>query len=190
MEDYSKDLARLISKDCQSLVESSDILVARVRDGNTVDYRIIKQGQDRELVEYVIVEKTEAEDVLVWSIAKLCSNKDWIMKFPAGMKAWQMKGRESVQHRRDSDFAQLANGFSLKTANRSGFLYYREDTRILEMYVEMSGVAKYNFILYWEGLEKWVYPQEMLTTTAKRKELRIQVQQWLDDHGYKTNPPD
>jgi len=190
LENYDKDLAKLISKDCQILVEASDILVARVRDGKALDYRIIEKGQDRELIDYVIVEKAEEEDVLVWSIAKLCSNKDWIMKFPAGMKAWQMKGRESVQHRRDSDFAQLSNGLSLKTGDRSGHLYYREDTRILEMYVEMSGVAKYNFILYWDGLEKWVYPEELITSEAKRKELRVLVQQWLADHGYKTNPPD
>jgi hypothetical protein len=190
VENYDKDLARLITKDCQDLVETSDILVARVREGNTLDYRIIEKGQDRELIDYVINEKTEAEDVLVWSIAKLCNNKDWIMKFPAGMKAWKMKGRESVQHRRDSDFAQLSNGFSLKTGDRSGYLYYREDTQILEMYVEMSGVAKYNFILDWDGLEKWVYPKELITPEAKREELRVQVQQWLDDHGYKTNPPD
>jgi hypothetical protein len=61
---------------------------------------------------------------------------------------------------------------------------------MLEIYVEISGVRKYEFLLSWDGLERWVYPASAIIEPDERAQLLGLVRKWLDGHGYKTNPPD
>ena len=61
---------------------------------------------------------------------------------------------------------------------------------MLEMYVEMSARRKYSFILYWEDLERWVHPEEVVIDSKQKARLLAQTIAWLDEHDYTPNPPD
>ena len=65
---------------------------------------------------------------------------------------------ESEQKRRKLVFPKLETGFTHIRDGRSGFLYYKRAGRMLELYTEISGVPEYNFLIWEEGLEYWVYP--------------------------------
>jgi hypothetical protein len=94
---------------------------------------------------------------------------------------------ESERKRRESVFPKLEKGFTHKRHGRSGFLYYKNAGRMLELYTEVSGVPEYNFLIWEEGLEYWVYPNRESLWVEEKKRISKELEYWLRKQGHKTN---
>jgi hypothetical protein len=57
----------------------------------------------------------------------------------------------------------------------------------LEIYIEMSGVAHYDMLVWPEGLDEWVYPEAMPLTSDERMDVRGQFSTWLSQQRFKTD---
>ncbi|MCG8434608.1 MAG: hypothetical protein MJA83_11305 [Gammaproteobacteria bacterium] len=189
-EEINRSLANHLESQCKALLEECDITAARVKSGREVNRRTFKKGQIAELLNYLVEEKTEEEEVLIWPSVAECREDNWKVKYPAGMKSWHERQLKSVEQRRAGEFSSLVDGITLKQDTRSGYLYYKENDRLLEIYVEMSAVKKYDFLLSWEGLNSWVYPEKVETTDEERKRLQELVENWLNEKAYKVNSPE
>jgi len=95
--------------------------------------------------------------------------------------------QESEAKRRESIFPKLECGFTLKQRGRSGYLYYKTEDQMLEFYTEMSGVPEYHYLIWEDGLEKWVYPVSEPTTSEEQKRISAELVSWLKVQGHKTD---
>jgi len=95
--------------------------------------------------------------------------------------------RHKQQERRAKVGAALPQGFTFRPDGRSGFIYYRAGDRVLEIYVEMSGVALYDLLVWPEGLEDWIYPEAVPLTPDERIALRDEFRAWLKQQSFKTD---
>jgi len=94
---------------------------------------------------------------------------------------------ESEQKRRELVFPKLENGFTHKRRGRSGYLYYKNAGRMLELYTEISGVPEYHFLIWEEGLENWVYPYRESLWVEEKKRISKELVYWLRKQGHKTD---
>ena len=90
-------------------------------------------------------------------------------------------------NRRTKVAPALPQGFTFHPDGRSGFIYYRAGDRVLEIYVEMSGVAHYDVLVWPEGLDTWVYPERTPLTADELIEVRKQFSAWLRQQNFKTD---
>jgi hypothetical protein len=93
----------------------------------------------------------------------------------------------SEQERRELVFPTLENGFTHTQRGRSGYLYYKDAGRMLELYTELSGVPEYHFLIWEEGLEAWVYPNRESLSTEEKTRISQELGYWLRKQGHKTN---
>lgn len=90
------------------------------------------------------------------------------------------------RHLRDKvDSLIKMNGFYLKMNGRSGTIYFVKDGKLCEIDCEMSGVKKFDIIIYSEGLLEWVLPEKLLIHQDERKEIIECLKFWLDKQGVK-----
>ena len=94
---------------------------------------------------------------------------------------------QSQGNRRAKVAPTLPQGFTFRPDGRSGFIYYRLGDRVLEIYVEMSGVALYDMLVWPEGLDDWVFPEARPLTGDERIDVRSQFRAWLSEQGLKTD---
>ncbi len=189
-EDIDQSFAAQIADGCAELLAKSDLIVARRKDDVEINSRTIVKGGVADFVKFIVEEKQEDEEVVVWTSEEEREKDNWTMRYPVRMKAFYKEAREAVTARRLAAFESVDDGFTLQTEGRSGYLYYRDGARMLEMYVEMSGTRQYNFILYWEGLERWIYPDEAVIDTAQKARLVDLTKAWLNEHDYTPNSPE
>ena len=95
--------------------------------------------------------------------------------------------QESEQMRRESIFPSLENGFKHILSGRSGFLYYKSENRMLELYTEISGVPEYHFLIWEDGLEYWVYPNREPVSAKDQNRISEELLSWLKGQGHKTD---
>ena len=182
----------LLAEHCATLLGQSDVLASRVRDGRGIAWRIIARGRIPDLVAFVLDEKLESEEVLVWPAGDVCRLDNWAIKYPAQMRAEWRRGRAQVAARRAAVFAEMNDGFCLRMdgpSNRSGWLYHRADDRLLDVYVEATGYEEYDYIIDWAALEAWTYPVHAPLSSESRAQLTRKVGDWLDAQNMSTNPP-
>jgi len=84
-----------------------------------------------------------------------------------------------VRQKMKSDFALLPEGFSLRSRGRDGFVYFREEDRVLELYWEISGVDDYDWLLSLESTKQWAHPKGENPSEAKRQEIIDALERWL-----------
>ena len=95
--------------------------------------------------------------------------------------------RQSQLDRRIQVAPTLRQGFTFRPDGRSGFIYFRSGDRVLEIYVEMSGVPEYDMLVWPDGLDTWVYPEGVPLTADERTEVRNQFSTWLSQQKFKTD---
>lgn len=97
--------------------------------------------------------------------------------------------RQRQQERRAKVVSTLAPGFTFCPEGRSGFIYYydRPGDRLLEVYVEMSGVPQYDLLVSRSGLDTWVHPRVSPLTRDERSDIRSQFAAWLGQQDFKTD---
>ncbi|HVX91193.1 MAG TPA: Imm74 family immunity protein [Candidatus Paceibacterota bacterium] len=89
------------------------------------------------------------------------------------------------------EFAALPEGFSLRSHGRSGFVYFRERERVLELYWEISGVEDYDWLLSLEATKSWAHPKEEKVPEAERQRIVDALESWLASKKIRTDafPP-
>lgn len=95
--------------------------------------------------------------------------------------------QDSERKRRESVFLKLSPGFTFKPRGRAGYIYYKNTDRLLELYVEMSGVPEYDFLIWEDVLEKWVYPTTEPTSAKEQKRISKELVAWLKQNNFKTD---
>lgn len=73
--------------------------------------------------------------------------------------------------RRGADFPALEEGYTFKADGRSGFVYFREDDRVLEIYWEMSGVPEYDILISPLEITSWTRPEDQLIPPEQRQQI-------------------
>lgn len=92
----------------------------------------------------------------------------------------------AIRRRRDG-VAQLPEGFSFRPSGRDGFIYYRKDHRILELYWEMSGLDDQDIILFLRGLRQWVLPVSEAVDLADQRGIEAALRQWLTSNNMRAS---
>jgi len=83
------------------------------------------------------------------------------------------------QKRRQTDFPRLAQGYTFKADGRSGYVYYREGERVLEIYWEMSGVPEYDILISLSEIRNWTTPEAVLIPSDKRDQIISGLKEFL-----------
>ena len=78
------------------------------------------------------------------------------------------------------------NGFVLKTHGRSGMIYFSENGKLCEIYVEMSGVSEYDMLVYFSNLF-WLLPEKKRLTKLEENNLKVELMIWLKDKNIKSD---
>ncbi len=97
--------------------------------------------------------------------------------------------REARAHRRSEAASTLAPGFTFRPVGRSGFIYFRSGERVLEVYVEMAGVAPYDMLVWPEGLENWIYPERLPLSSGELQSVRREFGAWLKQQNFTPDYP-
>ena len=58
---------------------------------------------------------------------------------------------------------------------------------MLEIYTEISGVPEYDFLIWEEGLEDWVYPNRESLSELEKERISKELVFWLRRQRFKTN---
>ena len=78
------------------------------------------------------------------------------------------------------------DGFTLKLHGRSGFIYFVERNTFVELYVEISGVAEYDLLIYFEKeIER--YPNRILLEQEEKSRLKTELIKWLKEKKIKSD---
>jgi hypothetical protein len=85
------------------------------------------------------------------------------------------KPRERQKHA----FEKYADGFTFESAGRSGYIYYREDGKLAELYWEMPGLDDYDILLHLDGASDWVFPTTEKIAGEKRRTIIDTLEAWL-----------
>jgi hypothetical protein len=71
------------------------------------------------------------------------------------------------------------NGFHLKENGRTGAIYYVNNKRICEFEYELSGVNEFDFFIYFDSLNNWLFPIIQPINGEEKKQIKVELQQWL-----------
>jgi hypothetical protein len=94
---------------------------------------------------------------------------------------------KSFLERRAAVFPRLQPGFTFEGTGRCGYIYFKEDRHMLEVYWEMSGVPQYDFLLSREGLGEWCYPEVAKVTSIRQTEILADLRAWLRERKMRTD---
>lgn len=88
--------------------------------------------------------------------------------------------RWNAKRRSKHEVHKLEEGFSFRASGRDGFIYFKEDEKIMELYWEMSGVPQYDILLSLGGLSEWALPSVEPTDHDKQVEILAKLKAWLE----------
>jgi hypothetical protein len=92
------------------------------------------------------------------------------------------------EERRKRDcVSDLPEGFSLKAHGRSGYIYYKEKGKLVEVYCELSGVPEYHFLTSSEDFKTWALPKKEPVPEEKRKEIEDNFRRWVAKNKWRTD---
>jgi hypothetical protein len=91
--------------------------------------------------------------------------------------------RWSEERRRRDNVDHLAQEFSFRPSGRDGYIYFKQDERIIELYWEMTGDSASNIRLSLEGLGSWAMPQATRLGQDEQNEILAALQRWLAENG-------
>ena len=94
---------------------------------------------------------------------------------------------EKFIERRKIAFPTLQPGFTFEGTGRCGYVYFKEQERLLEVYWEMSGVPQFDYLLSPQGLSEWCYPARVPVSPARQSELLAELKAWLSAKKIRTD---
>ena len=97
---------------------------------------------------------------------------------PSIEEIWRMVAEEAIE-RRNKVFPKLSPGFTFAPSGRAGYIYFKEDGRMIEFDCEMSGVPEYDILLWPGSVKEWHYPEKSLIPEARQTEILEGLKIWL-----------
>jgi hypothetical protein len=97
------------------------------------------------------------------------------------LTAEERRGYDEIRWKRDH-VDKLREGFSLVSDGRSGYLYFREGDRFIEVYVELAGDPSFDLILEIRGLKSWISLATLSRDPVPPDEetrIRSEMEAWL-----------
>jgi hypothetical protein len=73
----------------------------------------------------------------------------------------------------------LKNGFHIISKGREGTIYYVENRKVLEIYLEVSGVPQFDILVYFDSVENWKLPTVQKITLKEKSEVKEKLINWL-----------
>jgi hypothetical protein len=74
---------------------------------------------------------------------------------------------------------QLENGFTIVRDGRAGSIFYKENSRILELSYELSGTPEFDILIDNSGLSKWILPSQEKIDKDKISNIKNELATWL-----------
>jgi hypothetical protein len=93
----------------------------------------------------------------------------------------------SFGRRMKARFTSLPEGFSGRSQGRSGFVYFRRQEKVLELYWEISGVADYDWLVSLEATKVWADPKGEQVPEVERQEIVEALESWLVSQKIRTD---
>jgi hypothetical protein len=86
---------------------------------------------------------------------------------------------EANTKRRSKVWPTLKDGYTFVADGRSGFVYFKEQDKILEVYWEMSGVPQYDVLISTWEIQKWTFPSQEIIPEEARKRIISGLRDYL-----------
>ena len=77
------------------------------------------------------------------------------------------------------------DGFHIKQDFRAGTIYFVEKFKVCEIYFELSGVSKFDILVFFDNLEEWSLPFKIKMTKLEIQEIREKLIIWLNEEKIK-----
>ena len=77
------------------------------------------------------------------------------------------------------------DGFHIKQDFRAGTIYFVENFKVCEIYFELSGVSKFDILVFFDNLEEWSLPFKIKMTKLEIQEIREKLIIWLNEEKIK-----
>jgi hypothetical protein len=74
---------------------------------------------------------------------------------------------------------KLDDGFTLFRDGRTGSIFYKENTRILELSYEISGSTEFDILIDESGFTKWILPSKDAIDKDKTEIIKNALALWL-----------
>lgn len=81
--------------------------------------------------------------------------------------------------KKESDETIPNNGFELKSHGKVGTIYYKEDSKILEIDLEVSGVSQFDILISFENIKNWNLPKNQKITISEKNLIRDKLIEFL-----------
>ena len=94
---------------------------------------------------------------------------------------------EELAEERKAQFPKLNEGFTFKGSGRAGCIYFKEAGRLIEFNWEMSGVPRYDVLLWPEEVKEWIYPERVPIPEDKQRAILLALKAWLRKEGIKSD---
>jgi len=93
----------------------------------------------------------------------------------------EQRDKWKTERRKRDKVDQLVNknGFHLKDNGRAGTIYYVETGKYCEIDFELSGLEKFDILIFFDSLKDWVVPDKQLMTGDEKEELKNKLKTWL-----------
>lgn len=113
-----------------------------------------------------------------WTETKVTENT-FVTEIPKEQKnKWEKERREKDK------IEQLIKieGFHNKSNGRSGTIYYVEKGKICELYYEISGVKKFDILIWFDQLTDWIFPNKEPIKIEDKEAIKNKLVDWLDQN--------
>jgi len=75
------------------------------------------------------------------------------------------------------------DGFHMQPSGRSGTIFYVDKRRLLGIYFEISGVSKYDLLIFWNDNMMWTIPEGERVNGAELPVIKERLRDWLRKEG-------
>ena len=118
-----------------------------------------------------------------WTETKI-SKDTYITHIPQEQKDKWVADR----HKRDKvDLLITQDGFHITPPARSGTIYYVDNGKLCEIYLEISGVKQYDILIYFDGLKEWILPDKKIMTEIEKLQIKEKLKVWLNKKKIKAD---
>jgi len=95
--------------------------------------------------------------------------------------------RATIAKRRLEALARIQDGFTYDGRGREGSIYFKEGDKLLDFEWEMSGVPRFDILLYGLNASSWTLPKGVPIPIAKQLELLTRLRVFLAGMKIKTD---
>lgn len=118
-----------------------------------------------------------------WTETKISENV-YLTQIPQ-----EQKDKWNTDRRTKDKVDQLVNkdGFHIKNHGRAGTIYYVENGNYCEIHFEISGVHKFDILIFFDSLKEWVIPDKQLMTETDKEGIKNKLKAWLISKNIKAD---